>query len=60
MKKISINRVRAKVRHYKMQKSKAQSKMEEGNLNDYIKDLISLYQAKTQLDKSLILVETRK
>jgi hypothetical protein len=49
MKKMSINRVKATLRLYQMQKSKARSSMIEGNVNDYIKDLITLYQAKVQL-----------
>ena len=60
MKKVSINRLKAKVRQYKMQQSKAQSNMIEGNVNDYIKDLINLYRSKTELPLTLIPIENKR
>lgn len=60
MKNMSINRLKAKVRLYKMQQSKAQSNMIEGNVNDYIKDLIDLYHTKTELPYNLALIKIKK
>jgi hypothetical protein len=60
MKKVSINRLKAKVRQYKMQQSKAQSNMIEGNVNDYIKDLINLYRSKNELPLTLIPIENKR
>lgn len=62
MRKVSLNRVKAKVRQYRIQKSKAKANMTDGNVNDYIKNLIALYETKTQLGsgKSLIPVRIQK
>lgn len=62
MRKVSLNRVKAKVRQYRIQKSKAKANMTDGNVNDYIKNLIELYETKTQLGgvKTLIPVRIQK
>ena len=60
MKKVSINRLKAKVSQYRVQQSKAKSNMIQGNVNDYIKDLIDLYNTKSQMPKGLIAVEVKR
>ena len=54
MRRVNINRVKAKIRQYRMQKHRTQNTMVEGNVNDYIKDLIALYNTKSQLSQTMV------
>ena len=60
MRKVSVNRLRAKVRKYKISKTQAKASMVEGNINSYISDLLALYQSKNQLAQVAIPVKTNK
>ena len=57
MKKMRINRIKAKIRQYKIQKTKAKAEMVNGDLNEYIKDLISLYDTKKKLQQVTVTVQ---
>lgn len=56
MRRINISRVKAKIRQYRIQKSVTRSSMVQGDINDYIKDLITLYNTKNQLSSTMITV----
>lgn len=57
MKKMRLNRIRAKIRQYKIQKTKAKAEMVNGDLNEYIKDLINLHDSRTQLQRVTVPVQ---
>lgn len=56
MKKVSINRVKAKIRKYRITKTQAKSSMIEGNVNQYIADLFELYNTRNQLTSEMVSV----
>lgn len=60
MKKVSLNRVKAKIRKYRITKSQATSSMLEGNVNQYISDLMELYNTRKQLSSEMIQIPVRE
>ena len=60
MKRVNVNRFKAKIRQYRMQKNIARDTMQKGDVNHYIKDLITLYNTKSQLSNSLIPISVRE
>lgn len=56
MKRMNISRVKAKIRQYRMQKSQTKNTMVKGDINDYIKDLIALYNTQSQLSPAMTYV----
>ncbi len=60
MKNLKLNRFKAKVRHFRMQQAKTESAMISGDVNNYIKDLIKLYKAKTEIPLTLVPISIKR
>ena len=56
MKRVNISRIKAKIKQYKSLKNVTKNSMISGDVNDYIKDLIELYNKKTQLNFTPVLI----